>query len=468
MLFHRSVFVFLACLLAPPASAGGDLVLRHAVIVDLHGRRTTEAIVIRDGVIASIGELPEDAFGLPTVDLAGAIVTPGLIDSHVHLSGVPGSGLRDDTPDQTEVMQRMHLRAYLSCGVTTVVDTGILPEDAQRIDGWVASGAAAPRIRWVGPIFSPEDGYVASIMPKFPVVRTPDDVRAQLDGFAPLQPIGVKMTVEEGFFRKVWPLYPDAIRDEIVAQTDARGLHRFVHAMSAAEYRAALAVNPYVMLHTVEAGARKLAKELAAKQIYVTSTLATNDTLRIEFEQERMDEAPYAWSIPDRERVTGSDPKALRRMHDSLVKLIVPGDPMLYPIVWSVTQLPATQAGRLHHLERQLDILHDAGVPILLGTDSGNWPMFPWVFHGPTSVHELELLVEAGFAPLDAIIAATSTPARMLGMEAQLGEVAVGFLADLVVLDSDPLADIRAFRSPRLVVQGGVARTSAEWMAASP
>ncbi len=83
-------------------------------------------------------------------------------------------------------------------------------------------------------------------------------------------------------------------------------------------------------------------------------------------------------------------------MHDALVKMIVPGVPMLYPVVWGITYLPVTQHLRLLQLERQLQILKRAGVPILLGTDSANWPMFPWVFHGPTAVHELERMVDAG------------------------------------------------------------------------
>ncbi len=56
----------------------------------------------------------------------------------------------------------------------------------------------------------------------------------------------------------------------------------------------------------------------------------------------------------------------------------------------------------------------------------------------------------------------------MLGLEQELGEVEVGFDADLIVLDADPLVDIRAFRTPRLIVQDGVAKTSAEWMSSAP
>jgi len=254
------------------------------------------------------------------------------------------------------------------------------------------------------------------------------------------------------------------VQAAIVAQT--HDIHRFVHAMSPREYRYALDVDPYVILHTVEQHARRFAQDLASRQIYVASTLATDDILRIEFEPERLDEPPYALVIPPRERETATDKAAIQRMHDALVQLIVPHNPVMYPVVLVLTYVPATQAVRLHQLERQVKILHEAGVPILLGSDSGNWEVFPWVFHGPTSVHELELLVEAGLSPLDAIIAATSTPARMLGMQAELGEVAVGFAADLVVLPTDPLTDIRAFRSPRLVVQDGVAQTPEAWMAA--
>src|SRR6185503_17567315 len=86
--------------------------------------------------------------------------------------------------------------------------------------------------------------------------------------------------------------------------------------------------------------------------------------------------------------------------------------------------------------------LHRAGVTMLAGTDA---PM-PGVYPGYALHEELALLVEAGLDPAEALRAATLAPARFLGIEADAGSITVGKRADLVLLDADPLADIRNTR----------------------
>ncbi len=120
---------------------------------------------------------------------------------------------------------------------------------------------------------------------------------------------------------------------------------------------------------------------------------------------------------------------------------------------------------RIRHTEEALLALHAAGVPLVMGSDSGNWPIIPFEFHGPTSIRELERLGMAGFTPEQALMMATGTPARMLGSEAEFGMLTVGSAADFLVVDGDPLADLGALRSIRLTVRAGEARSPAEWMA---
>jgi hypothetical protein len=80
-----------------------------------------------------------------------------------------------------------------------------------------------------------------------------------------------------------------------------------------------------------------------------------------------------------------------------------------------------------------------AGVPVLTGTDAGG---LLYIFPGFSLHNELAFLVTAGFTPMQALQAATLEPARFLGLERSLGTVERGKIADLVVLDADPLADI--------------------------
>ena len=106
---------------------------------------------------------------------------------------------------------------------------------------------------------------------------------------------------------------------------------------------------------------------------------------------------------------------------------------------------------RLPTLRANLKKVFDAGIPIVLGTDTG----FSGVLLGISTQLELSLLVEAGLKPNDALRAATINAARMIGREKELGTVEPGKLADLVMLDANPLEDIRNVIRVYRVIKGG-------------
>ncbi len=111
-----------------------------------------------------------------------------------------------------------------------------------------------------------------------------------------------------------------------------------------------------------------------------------------------------------------------------------------------------TEAVKGDH-EKSIALAKKAGVTIGMGTDAGT----PFNLHG-NNAWELELMVELGFSPAEALCAATGAAARVLGLEDSLGTVEKGKLADLIVVDGDPLADVgilKAGRAVRLVMQGG-------------
>jgi imidazolonepropionase-like amidohydrolase len=95
--------------------------------------------------------------------------------------------------------------------------------------------------------------------------------------------------------------------------------------------------------------------------------------------------------------------------------------------------------------------MHRAGVKVLAGTDFSDWAVVP----GVDLHNELALLVEAGFSPMEAIQAATLRPAEFLGRSKELGTIEEGKIADLVLLDMDPLESISHTRKIRAVVLGG-------------
>jgi imidazolonepropionase-like amidohydrolase len=102
--------------------------------------------------------------------------------------------------------------------------------------------------------------------------------------------------------------------------------------------------------------------------------------------------------------------------------------------------------------------LASAGVTIAAGTDAGNIG----TLHGPSIFRELRLMAEAGLTPREVLASATAGGARVMGREKDLGAVAPGRLADLVMLDRDPLADVANLETIHRVVKGGRVYTPEE------
>jgi len=111
---------------------------------------------------------------------------------------------------------------------------------------------------------------------------------------------------------------------------------------------------------------------------------------------------------------------------------------------------------------------HEAGIPIVVGTDSGSWPHFLNLLHGPTTVREMELLVEPGMEPAEVIASATIIPATMMGIEHEVGSIEIGKRANLLILEDDPLQDISSLKSLLWVVKDGKAWHPNDWLYTPP
>jgi imidazolonepropionase-like amidohydrolase len=112
-------------------------------------------------------------------------------------------------------------------------------------------------------------------------------------------------------------------------------------------------------------------------------------------------------------------------------------------------------ATRKRFVERELEVvnaMHRAGIPFLAGTDT---PPGVYVFPGFSLHEELQRFVAAGFTPLEALQTATLNPAKFLGMDDRLGTIEKGKLADLVLLDANPLDDIRNTQKIAAVIVNG-------------
>ncbi|HMB90973.1 MAG TPA: amidohydrolase family protein [Rhodothermales bacterium] len=103
------------------------------------------------------------------------------------------------------------------------------------------------------------------------------------------------------------------------------------------------------------------------------------------------------------------------------------------------------------HVLQMLKSAHEAGVKLVCGTD----PPTPYVFHGYSVHQELELMVEAGLTPMEALVIATRRPAEMLGAEDIFGTIKPGKRADLLILSANPLEDIHNTRTLETVILDG-------------
>jgi imidazolonepropionase-like amidohydrolase len=141
-----------------------------------------------------------------------------------------------------------------------------------------------------------------------------------------------------------------------------------------------------------------------------------------------------------------ADPEILAHMND-LVSIPLDAIPASARNVVAVRRPIEPGAAQMANLRR----VWDAGIVVAMGTDAGNIG----TLHGPSVFRELELMAQAGLSPREALLAATANGAELIGLGRELGDVAPGMFADLVVLDDDPLVSVAALSHARYVVRKG-------------
>jgi hypothetical protein len=198
---------------------------------------------------------------------------------------------------------------------------------------------------------------------------------------------------------------------------------------------------------------------------YQISTLSVMDALRIEFEPESLDYPLTQITVPAIVLATAQDPRSGRIHAESRVAsaagwLPAPARRAAAAYNFSNHAIAAAVASA----QRAIAAENQAGVPIVAGSDSGNAPIVPYLFHGMTTLREIELLGGAGLSSAQALTAATRTPAQMLGLATEIGTLEPGKRADLVIVRGDPLQDLRDLRNVLWTMKSGVAHTPTEWM----
>ncbi len=406
-------------------------------------------VTFRDGIVDCVGTAAECPVGeLPVLDASGMWITPGLIDGHVHYSQ---TGWADGGPDQVGDLRDRYpyprvvaenradpdryLRAYLCAGVTATWDVGGYPwtwDLARRVE----NDPDAPHVVAAGPLLSARDHWL----------NVPAERQFLYMADGPTVEEAARYLVLSGASHvKVWYLVSESAPDAAhyqemirVAAGVAReaGVPLIVHATGLWQAKDALRAGAAHLVHSVS----DLDVDEEFLRLAREGSVSYNPTLTVfqgiqSFAERRFDEEAI-------------DARCL--------------DPGTLAKARSTAELPAMQdtarvarrraMGRERYqvMVRNLLRVHEAGIPVVTGTDAGN----TLTLHGPAIFAEMEAMQAAGLSPMDVIVATTANPARAMG-RTDLGVVEPGRAADLVVLADDPTRDVAAFRSRRWVVRGG-------------
>jgi len=272
------------------ALAAGSLLIKNARLIDATGSppRDGMCILIRDGWITEIGS-DIAAEGVEALDAGGATVLPGLIDAHMHFMWGPGSFLREcDWYDgqghiDMDCWRRSaeggghilnYFRAYLACGVTTVLDAAAPAEIVEEIRKHLADGNPGPRFLPLGPFAAPPDGYGSAFAPPIAAV---EDVKAHFDLLERLATFGAKTSIERGWGHRAdgdYPIFSPEIREAFKNEAALRGKPVFIHATSERDMRIALEMAPRALMHTLINSEEKVSDDFIA-------LMADSDTCQV-------------------------------------------------------------------------------------------------------------------------------------------------------------------------------------------
>ncbi|PKB79824.1 MAG: hypothetical protein BZY88_11320 [SAR202 cluster bacterium Io17-Chloro-G9] len=408
-------------------SGKGTTVIRKGTLIDCVGNPATQndAVVIEGNLIRSVGGLPpdvnlEDKDNVKVIDASGRWIMPGLIDAHCHLSfgfpqmpGIPSA--RGTISSEFSTLRAAgNLGKILRSGVTSIAcPGGTWFIDVALRDAVEAGLIEGPRINCAGR-FIITHGSIADSEPSW--VGTPEHLLGKLCNNVDDMITEVRRQCKHGvnFIKMADSSYGDTQTisrrelEAVVEEAHRRNAQVTIHSRGAGSTRAAAQAGVDWILHADLAGEADLDAVAEAGSRIVPTATALHRVLELGAESGRPD--------PELDRVK-------------------------------------------RHIEAHSFVIQrsrELGIKVLSGTDSGNAPHMPYgEFHG----NEPELLVKlGGFTPMEALQACTRDNAYVAGLENQAGTIEAGRLADMILLDADPLEDIRVLQAGRhvaMVIKNG-------------
>lgn len=385
-----------------PETVGTDgtevLAIRDVRLFDGEEILEGATVLIRHGLIEAVGpdvQVPADA---EIVDGTGKTLLPGLIDSHTH---VYGNALSD----------------AVRFGVTTEIDMFMDQATAAEIRQRQRQGPHLSEASLVsaGTLVTTPGGHGTQFGLEIPTLESAEAAAAFVDARVAEGSDLIKIIHEDGgLWGTQWDTFDPATLAAIVQAAHDRDKLAVVHVSTLERAREAIQAGADGLVHVFadEAPDEAFLELVAASGAFVTPTLTVIAS------------------------ASGSSSGADLAQDSSLADYLTPDQ------LRTLQQPFANGTARYPSAKVAVQALHRAGVPILAGSDTPN----PGTAHGISLHQELELLVEAGLDPVEALVAATSRPANTYNLSDR-GRIAPGLRADILLVEGNPIRDITATRN---------------------
>ena len=434
------------------ARSGTFLIRNTRVFLGDGTVKENASVLVHDGKIIDLfdGSGPDAAkLRADVIEGSGKTLLPGLIDVHVHLSSPGGISTSADDYDTDKSMER-DAAALLYAGVTAARSTGDGLDASLKIRGLIARGnKLGSQLFICGPMFTTEGGHGTEFVRYAPkmvqdqiqaqLVRTPktaDEARQQVDELKTRGVDGIKAILESGFGAgMLYNRLDVALFQAVAAEARAQNLPLAVHTGDSRDVTDAVDAGA----SSVEHGSWRdripdaILAKMAHDGIYLDPTLGVAEAYSQYFsgKSDALDNSLVQQTVPA---------NFLKGTRDFVLggKGVDPAKAAIFAKAFEQSRDNLLRAWK-------------AGVPLAMGTDSGN----PLVFPGPSMHHELQLWVQAGIPAAVALQAATGNGAALVRAAGRIGGIRKGMDADLLLVDGNPLQDITATERISLVVFKG-------------
>ncbi len=426
-------------ILAIPAgaqSSSGRVALVGARVIDGNGNAPIEnaTVLISGGMIQAVGA--KNAIRIPAgvqqIDVSGKTLMPLLVDDHTHV-GQTINGLDPAPNAYTEENIRAQLEHLLAYGVGTIAVMGTDRDLIYKLRAEQEAGKLpGAHFYTAGRGFGVKGGAPGGAGAAWDVNRpdTPEEARAEVRELAAHHPSFVKIWVDDSYGRV--PKMKPEIYQAIIDEAHRHQLRALAHVYYLDDAKSLLAAGIDGLMHSIrdQPVDADLITAMKARNVLYVPTLVRDESTFIYAEGPPWLSDPFFRA--------GLLPAVLDKLASPAFQHHAASNPDL-----------GKNSDSLRMAEVNLKTLFDAGVRVGFGTDAG----MPGRFLGYFEHRELQLMVQSGLTPMQAIICATHTGAGFLGRD--FGTLQPGQRADFMVLDANPLDDIHNTEKISAIWQGG-------------